>query len=431
MKDFKDQMLEETADFLIVYMKAGKIGIQSFLKKLNLNINNLEQLLNIHFLMKDEVKHFAKDLPVLIKRFKTSTKLLTKQAVGEVRGQINWADTVKKRMNTNPKDSMLFVLNERNRTYEIKENLVLKACIDVIFQLLNKKVNVKKLSGYQWFHEWQSLRLTVNDLYAKNIYLKRVDLANQKVTDRMIKDTLKHRNPLYRKAARILYLYRKIMRFEVGRDEIMQLLEDTFITPDSEDVLFELYWVIQLIKQNAEGARFNLIDGSSNMVASWEDGERRYEIYHDSTGSKALKFEVGVDEIVHSDNPYLQHKAMAFLQSQQLAGEMFDYAVDRYVWLGRPDIIVEVKKKQTYQLEKVVLGEVKNTSRLDYAVKGLSELVEYINLVKDKNGGYVNDTDLKVNGILFVGDVKANRFEDEQLKVVSYDSHARDDLKLK
>ena len=56
MKRTPEELIEEISDFLIVYMKAGKLGINSFINKAHLQLSQLEQLLQIHFLLKEEVK---------------------------------------------------------------------------------------------------------------------------------------------------------------------------------------------------------------------------------------------------------------------------------------------------------------------------------------------------------------------------------------
>lgn len=62
MKLQAEDILKEIADDLIIYLKAGKINCNSFLQNLNIQINNLEQLLRIHFLIHKDVKEFVREL---------------------------------------------------------------------------------------------------------------------------------------------------------------------------------------------------------------------------------------------------------------------------------------------------------------------------------------------------------------------------------
>lgn len=101
-------------------------------------------------------------------------------------------------------------------------------------------------------------------------------------------------------------------------------------------------------------------------------------------------------------------------------------------WSGRPDIIVEIIDKKTQRLKKVVLGEVKFTKNVNYALEGLRELVDYMKLVKHIDGKYLDEyDDVKIEGILFThtlssleGDrenLKLNiNKEEQQVRVVTY-----------
>lgn len=113
-----------------------------------------------------------------------------------------------------------------------------------------------------------------------------------------------------------------------SEEDINTLLRETFIALYNVDVLFELYWIVQLIKQNTDESKLHLMDGSQNMVASWETESYVYRLYHDSTGSNAVHFGVGASEIAESDNrdPYLHQKYQSFTESNNLAQEFFGRA---------------------------------------------------------------------------------------------------------
>lgn len=63
----EEELLEEISGFLHGYLKAGKVKINSFLSKVNLNISNLEQLLTIRFLLKEKTIVFVKGAASTIK----------------------------------------------------------------------------------------------------------------------------------------------------------------------------------------------------------------------------------------------------------------------------------------------------------------------------------------------------------------------------
>lgn len=98
-----EAMLEEIAGFLHGYLKSGKVNIQSFFSKVNINIDNIRQLLIIRFLLKKETKDFVRSLPVLMKNLKTATVAKSHLRINEIRGSIDWSQTIVERINTNSK----------------------------------------------------------------------------------------------------------------------------------------------------------------------------------------------------------------------------------------------------------------------------------------------------------------------------------------
>ncbi|MYL35841.1 hypothetical protein GLW05_19910 [Pontibacillus yanchengensis] len=403
MKQSSEELIEEISDFLIIYLKSGKVELNSFIKKTHLQISKLEQLLQIHFLLKDEVKQFVRDLPTLIRRFKTSTKIKQDTYHGKIKGQINWPKTINERLAKNSRDKTIFAVNERNREYAIKENQVLLEVIQILYSILFKKIDSEFYKRYTWFQEWNTLMPMVSEIFTKNVYLSRVRMEQTKVTDRMIIDTLKHRNPLYRNAAFILQQYRKVLSGDMNQQDIQQLLRETFVYPEEEDVLFELYWVIKLIEQNANNVHLQVIDGRNNLVAYWDDDEYLYKVYHDSTGSKQIKFNIKTDEISLYKHPFISRKLSSLTKAESLASNFFGKSFDSFTyWSGRPDVLVEKYEKETNKLNEIIIGEVKHTSSVDYAITGLRELVDYVTLIKDNNNKYLDQNEgIEVKGILF------------------------------
>ena len=71
----------------------------------------------------------------------------------------------------------------------------------------------------------------------------------------MIRDTKDSRSEIYRNAAEILEKYQEIIVREGWQEdssEVANLLKDTFIKPEKESVLFELYGVLKLLEHNTE-----------------------------------------------------------------------------------------------------------------------------------------------------------------------------------
>ncbi|WP_077618328.1 hypothetical protein [Bacillus sinesaloumensis] len=405
MKRKAEQLIEEISDFLVIYLKSGKVGLNSFIKKTDLQIEQVEQLLDLHFLLKEEVKQFVRELPMLIRRLKTSTKVQQDTAYGNVRGQINWHNTMKERLRINATDRTIYSVGERSREYAIKENLVLLEVLNVLHAILFVKIDTEHYKKYAWFDEWMTLKDIIGHMINKNVYLSRIQMHEEKVTSRMIVDTMKHRNPLYKQAGQILYKYHSIMEGNLDKEDIVELLKETFIMPEKEDVLFELYWVIKIIQANTEHAQLQIMDGRNkhNLVAEWKNEQYAFKIYHDSSGSEKIKFQITTDEVEQIYHPYIARKLASTAEVDALAREIFGQGIDKSTfWSGRPDIIVEIYDKRSEQLKKVFIGEVKHTSRIEYAITGLRELIDYMKFVKDEDGNYLEEqSHVEVQGILF------------------------------
>lgn len=416
-------MIEEIAGELSGYLKSGKMQIVPFLRELNLNIDNLKDIINIHFLMDKDVINFVLSLPQAIRRFKTSTTVENELLRGDIKGQIDWNKTINSRYSTGYNDKTLLSCRERNRFYNIKENLVLKELIEIIYNITQNS-DFDKFLKYEWYKYGKDIKRIIQTIYEKNVYINRIKSESTKVTDRMIEDTIKSRNSLYSTSAKLLKFYRRILDVDFNSDDLVKLLNSTFIYADSNDTLFELYWAVRILRDNAVNEKMYIMDGSSSIIASWYDDKYRYEMYHDSTGSSKTIFQVLFDEIKESKNPYLERKVKSITAAGEIAELLFDdFDSDRYkyYWRGRPDIIVQITDKVTDELVKLILCEVKYTQRKDYMLTGLEELMDYIMLVRDKMKIYLysEQNNALVKGILFVDDIDFNRIEDNIVKVIS------------
>ncbi|MHA1285367.1 MAG: hypothetical protein ACTSQP_22930 [Promethearchaeota archaeon] len=397
----QERLIEEIANELPIYLLDG--NLTSFTKELdpNLNINNIEKLLRIHFILteaKNEndvgVIDFIRKLSIRLRRIKTIVNPKKDTCNGSVKGRINWRHTIKLRNNYYPMGKVLFICERRERNYDIPENFILKKLLQIIYNILfedlEKSINNKKEN--KWFKNWIELneqkRKLLDDffqIFHKNIYLKRIILENIRITNRMINKTLNSRLQIYRDAAKLLIRYRKLINYDLDETEAKELLKNTFIIPGRESVLFELYWIIKIIKclnvEKLENFKYELRYIKNNLVAKWSDGKFKYRIYHDSIGD--LKLHEKITEIRGlikkiGENNYLGRQ----IKIQEKLMELIS-GKSNTLWKGRPDIILE-KINENEEIIKILIGEVKNTSHKDYAIAGLRELLEYIALLKKK-----------------------------------------------
>ena len=105
-------ILEEVKEFLHLYLFKGYVS-----DDINLQIENLfnlkhDDLLTLktaHFLLSDEVRKLIVILPQLIRNLAHSTKKETKIINGNVKGKIDWSQTIKERLLRGFDDKTLFV----------------------------------------------------------------------------------------------------------------------------------------------------------------------------------------------------------------------------------------------------------------------------------------------------------------------------------
>jgi len=416
-----EKIIEEIADKLIIYLKEGTISTRSFLDKIDLQVNNMEELLRLHFLLQEKVKKFIMELPWRIRNIKTSTEKINRQRRNEVRGRINWQETLKSRYNQNYQDDTLFTCEQTDKNFNIKENIVLKKLLSII-----RNIIVTELEGrpadYEWLDAWlgsRALATSLENLYQRNIYLNRIDIQETRVTDRMIQDTKNSRSEIYRAAAELLEKYREIIVREGWKDdsaELISLLKNTFIKPEKESVLFELYWVMKLLEHNAErkNCQLELIENRSSIVARWqEEAGKEYTLYHDGGGSRNLSWTLTLDEFEEPASEYLQRRVESRRKARKFS-RIFNEPLSNNLWSGRPDIVLEARSKEG-KLEKVIIGEVKYTALASTARTGLKELMDYCQLLrfKDEGGNYnfvSNKDEVEVMGLLLT-----DRLPDEQL----------------
>lgn len=396
MKTPTDKLLEEISVDLNQFLKYGNIN--SFSKKIdpNLNIDNIEKLLRIHFVLTTTNKEsneigvidFIEKLPEQLRRIKTTTKMETEIFDGEVKGRINWKDTIKERRKQYPPNKTQFACNTQEKNYEIAENQVLKSLLQTIHNIIHNDLNIAFEKKYKWLKQWveeKELKMALNQLFFRNVYLKRIDISNTKVTERMINKASKSRIQLYRDAAFLLSHYRRLMNYEFEPTEAKELLKNTFIEPEKSEVLFELYWIIKIVKQ-FNNPTFQLIEPNSNVVAKWNAEGDNYKIYHDSNGS--FQFKENLEELnkkLKDNDNYIGRELKVFKKLQEMTERE-----SKNIWDGRPDILLE-KYDQNNNLVSIFIGEVKYTNNRDYAIKGLKELLEYIALIKNNEGAYIEN----------------------------------------
>lgn len=395
----KEEIIKFIEKELIIYLKSGKLSINPYLKDLNLNIDNLEKLLKIHFLLDEEVLSYIKSLKINIKRLNTSItkeEILTK---GNIRGNILWHKSIIKRYNINPKDYSIFICKENFKNHIAKENIVLNELLKILYEIVTETSDLI----YDNYDLDKEVLLKNINVYKKNIYLSKIE--EKYITDKMINSVINSRNKFYSQSAKLLKRYKKIINLD--EDEVENLFKRTFIDILNDWTLFELYWIVRIIKENTKNAKLYILDDKNTKVAEWRDNENIYTIYHNSTGSNEISFKVDLEEISDIENIVINKRREIINETNTIAKKIFPNIRERYskVFNGRPDILIEIRNINDKKLNKVVIGEVKYTRDTNNIIQGIKELLEYIKFIKYKQNNKYEyfselDIDLEVEGLL-------------------------------
>lgn len=428
-KTDKNELIKSIGQDLLTYLKTGTIYPVPIISSFDFEIEDIEALISIHFLLTDEVEKFIFNLPENIRELKISTKTGHILRYLDIKGQIDWNRTINEWQNTN--DKLRYICKEKTREFSTPENIVLKEFLRIVSSICKKilkKYEATERKG--WLKKIYEIKQILNAVYDKNIYLAQVDdyIINHRIVDKVKKS----RKLIYRECANLLSKYNKLTQMNFDLKEVYQLLADTNIFPDEDNKLFELYWVVRILKECTSNKKMYVMDGKNNLVAKWHDDYFVYELYHDSTGDNELLFKISIDEILGINNEYVERTLQVINEAKQYSRIFIGNAGrERFdnLWGGRPDIIILKRRKTDGELIKLILCEIKYTNNKDYALQGLFELLEYVHYVKDKSGHFINsqqysnNDEVQIQGFLFVDNIEIDETKnDDNIKIFNISS---------
>jgi len=412
----RKQLLDQLTDDILAYVMHGAFPERELARslkseQLDERFEEYELLLDLHFVLLPEVVEFVEQLPKRIRSIRTETQSVSRVRRGTVDGKINWGETIKHRYSQNPRDSSLFVCDNRTLDYDTGENLVLKRVLAVVHRTL-READTYLHQNYDWVESRWNEQLVdqLKRIFERNVHVRRIrDPKAYEPTDRMVTEAANSRQALYRDAASILQTHQ---RLHDGHPEaIRRLLDKTAITPDDEDTLFELFvlfrFVATLEELSEESATFNTIRSGRQEVARIE-GDTEIVLYHDSSApDRDLSFLAYPDE--ESDDLSRTEKVQTTARSvanQYFANQEFTNHT------GRPDLIVLEVNQPESDGREYFITEVKNSTRRDTIRQGIKETLEYLAFLRvddefvfdaDSSGAYFGDGS---NGLLVIQDLQ-------------------------
>ncbi|MCU4750983.1 hypothetical protein OB919_03125 [Halobacteria archaeon AArc-curdl1] len=380
----RDELLAELTEDILTYAMHGSFPQSEIArsikpKALDERFEEYELLLDLHFVLQQEVVDFVESLPERLRSIRTETRNVSRTRRGTVDGRINWGATVKQRYSEHPRDRSIFVCDNRSENYDIPENLVLKKLVSVIHRTTREAEEYLR-QDYDWVTDtWKENGELIDDLQRvveRNVHVRRIRKPDAyEPTERMLTTAANSRHEIYQDAAKLLRTRRRLFRGE--SDAIRRLLDETAIAPDDTETLFELFVLFRFVATLEELRKtqpnFQTIRSGRQEVARFE-GETELVLYHDTAGGDhGLDFVAVPDE--DKDEKDLSRTEQVQLVAQEVAENYFGKKYRNTT--GRPDVIVlEIIAGDDDR--EYLITEVKNSTREKTIRQGIKETLEYI-----------------------------------------------------
>lgn len=414
-------LLENLTQDILTYVMHGDFPADAFAGKikpdeLDERFEEYEKLVDLHFILQEDVVRFVRDLQKNLRNVKTQTKNASELYRGSVEGRINWQKTLQRRYASGG-DSTIFVCDNRTEHYDIDENIVLKKLLSVIYNALDAwDDDLEK--EYEWIeNRWpdeEDLIEEMKDRFKRNVHINRIrDPKQYEPTDRMLARAESSRNELYREAARLLKVRQSLHNGD--KDAIKSLLDNTAITPDDRETLLELYVLFRFIAalEQMRGGQFEMktIRSGKQEVAKLVGEEKEIVLYHDNSAWKrGLSFNYDAEE---DGGETLSRPEKVQAMTHDILANYFDEDTPRHS--KRPDVIVlEIKDGDDYEY---LVVEVKDSTRKKTIQEGVKEGLEYIAFLKQDDEFAFDEDNVfgdGYHGVLVTQDLAETKSLDDQ-----------------
>ncbi|MDG5762086.1 hypothetical protein QA600_22485 [Natronococcus sp. A-GB1] len=427
----RDELLGQLTEDILAYAMRGSFPQQELARslkpeQLDERFEEYELLLDLHFILQEDVVEFVRNLSGHLRSIRTETRTTSRTRRGTVDGRINWGDTIKKRYSQYPRDNSIFVCDNRSEDYDIPENIVLKQLISIIHRTIREAEEYLR-ADYDWVSEtWKGSDDLIDELQRiveRNVHVRRIrEPDTYEPTERMLTTAANSRQEVYRTAASLLRTRQRL--FDGDADAIRQLLEQTAIAPDDTDSLFELFVLFRFIATiedlRESMPQFQTIATDRQEVARF-DGDQEIVLYHDNSArDRNLSFTAVPDDDEDSQSRTDRVQRVA----KEVAGNYFDKEYQDHT--GRPDVIVLEIISEDGDHEYLIV-EVKNSANEDTIRRGIKETLEYLAFLR-LNEEYVFGRDTEEyfgsgwNGLLVVQDL--------QRETASLEEQAESEIKI-
>ncbi|MFC7070608.1 hypothetical protein ACFQL9_13220 [Halobaculum lipolyticum] len=438
-KPEKEAIVEAVAEYLTGYL-GDVTDIDSFARNLDpqTNIRGLDDIVRYHFLRTGEwdpqtrktrydfdidpidtaditgphgnpigILDFISLLPSRLRSLDPAVKQTVEITHGEVRGQIDWQETIKHRSRTGDTGTQTFACRVQERTTLSLRNRVLFALLGAI-QSTYEQFGEEVVTGDtwpDWFEGWGpegEYRAELNRIL-QTPYFRDVKFDSITVTNREVAEVRSDRDQLYREAATLLAEYRRLGSDWIDESDtrIRSLLSMDLFYPTEENRegsdVFELYWIFRLLDRMADGTRLESFTGDSKtvfrgeLIAHWEDDESEYLLFNDWEGG--YPYEEGIEKLFSINFSYFERDEYdnvpemvesyptrrGFVNHHERWIQEDAFGKDAGAGEKTPDIVLlklDVNS-DTPVLQKVFIGEVKHSIREQEIQEGITQILEY------------------------------------------------------
>lgn len=419
----KKILIEQLTEDIISYVMHGEISKDFIAEKikyeeLDQRFEEYDKLIRLHFILREDVTEFVKDLEHHLREIKTETQRRKEVRNGSIEGRIDWSKTYRERYQRIPGNTALFVCENRTEDYDIPENLVLKRLLSEIYQTLEDAEKILE-KDYEWINEsWdEDLVKDMRRIFKGNVHVKRISKPKKyEPTDRMVQQALDSRNKVYRNAAEKLIALQKLR--EGDREEMERLLESTAITPDDRETLLELFVLfkfISVIQENSDKKikmkTMKAVKKDKKHTASLQD-EEEIRLYHNTSGRDGMKFKDKLKGKNSEEYDKYGRSQKIQVRTREIYSEYTGIKQKHYT--ERPDVLaLEMKDGNDF---KYIITEVKDSTSNNKIKEGIRETLRYLAFMQLNEDYRTNDDEVfgNCNGLLVIQDLdEEDRNEDE------------------
>jgi len=390
-----DSLVDEIVEDLTPYLNGGSISRAELNRDLEyegLDIDNFDRLKDIHFALSKPVVEFVEDLPYRLRRISTEHGRVKSEVKGEIQGSVDWERTFKRRYEQNLDDRTLFICNTPVSEYDLPANLVLRKLVKIVADIVTSELAE---IDYDWRTcRWSDELITrFQRTRSKNVHLNRIQNPDKfELSGRILASARKSRKPLYQDAYSLYTTYEDLQENNFGSDSVRQLLIDTIVRPGQKEVLFELFVLCRLLRayETINNLSLRRLESTASKFAYFSRDDYEIRVYHRRQGD-SVTFSEPIDRNRDYEHRFLQREQAALKEYEQTSEELLDSSgINWVIYTGQPDFIFEEYYDRSPDSEppnRVIIGEVKRSSRQDTIREGLRELARYAKFARYPDSG--------------------------------------------